>query len=154
MNIAIVGSRGYDGAHANSLIPRVVRRLIQVYGEFTLVSGGCPDGADTISEHAVRAIDGMPNPIIFLANSEKAKQAFGPVFRDRAFGRNKWIVDNAELCVAFFSGTYNPNAKNDGMKGGTLNTVNHAFRKGIKVQAYFAKSDRWVTYPAVEVTGL
>jgi len=142
MNIAFVGSRAFSDSE---LVRRSVEALRAKHGDFRLVSGGAK-GADSLGEHWARSLMPDQKPIIFLPNSEKAKQAFGESFRDRAFGRNKWIVDNAEICVAFFAGAT--------MTGGTLNTVNHAKRKGIPVFAYFAKVGRWETIPASTTTGL
>ena len=139
--IAIVGSREFKDA---TLMRRVVERLVQTHGEFTLVRGGAK-GADTLAQFACAAA-GLPKPIIFLPNREKAKQAFGSSFRDRAFGRNKWIVDHADICVAFFVGKT--------MTGGTLNTVNHARRKGITIYAYYVATESWETIPATVTTGL
>lgn len=141
-HIAFVGSRAFSDSE---LVRRSVEALIAKHGAFRLVSGGAK-GADSLSEHWALTLMPDQKPIIFLPNSEKAKQAFGDSFRDRAFGRNKWIVDNAKFVVAFFQGST--------MTGGTLNTVNHAKRQGKIVYAYFAKTGQWVTIPASEVTGL
>jgi predicted Rossmann fold nucleotide-binding protein DprA/Smf involved in DNA uptake len=142
INIAFVGSRQFTDA---TLVRRSVEALRAKHGDFRLVSGGAK-GADSLSEHAARALMPEQKPIIFLPNSEKAKQAFGSSFRDRAFGRNEWIVDNAEFVVAFFAG-----AK---PSGGTLNTVNHARRQGKMVYMYFAARGEWETIPATMTTGL
>jgi hypothetical protein len=135
-HIGIVGSRAFNDAR---LMERAVEALRKKHGPFRLVSGGAK-GADTLAEHACRAQMPDQQPIIFLPNSEKAKAAFGNSFRDRAFGRNEWIVDNSQFIVAFFAGA--------SMTGGTLNTVNHAKRQGKQIFAYFAKTGRWETIPA------
>ena len=142
LNIAFVGSRQFTDA---TLVRRSVEALRAKHGDFRLVSGGAK-GADSLAEHACRALMPEQRPIIFLPNSEKARQAFGESFRDRAFGRNKWIVDNAEFVVAFFAGAR--------PSGGTLNTVNHARRQGKTVYMYFAATGKWETIPPSTVTGL
>jgi len=142
MNIAFVGSRAFSDSE---LVRRSVEALRAKHGDFRLVSGGAK-GADSLGEHWARTLMPDQKPIIFLPNSEKAKAVFGDSFRDRAFGRNGWIVDNAEVVVAFFQGA--------AMSGGTLNTVNHAKRQGKMVYAYFAKTGQWVTIPAATTTGL
>jgi hypothetical protein len=141
-HIAFVGSRQFEDS---DLVRRSIEALRAKHGDFRLVSGGAK-GADSLSEHWARVLMPEQKPIIFLPNSEKAKQAFGDSFRDRAFGRNGWIVDNAQFVVAFFAGAE--------MTGGTLNTVNHAKRQGKKVYAYFAKTNSWVTIPASTTTNL
>lgn len=142
MNIAFVGSRAFSDSE---LVRRSIEALRAKHGDFRLVSGGAK-GADSLGEHWARALMPDQKPIIFLPNSEKAKQAFGSSFRARAFGRNEWIVDNAEFVVAFFAGA--------NMTGGTLNTVNHAKRQGKRVYAYFAATKTWRTIEESMVTGL
>lgn len=124
MNIGIVGSRQFFDS---TLMRSVIESLIKKHGPFTLVSGGAK-GADSIAHRqwleAMRDYEAT-YPIIHLPDTLKAHEAFGDVFRNRAFGRNKWIVDDSDRLVAFFV-TPQPS-------GGTLNTLNHARRKGIPI---------------------
>jgi predicted Rossmann fold nucleotide-binding protein DprA/Smf involved in DNA uptake len=116
---------------------RVVKALVEKHGPFTLVSGGAK-GADSMA--ALACLNGMqddqPVPIIFRPDDDDAFEAFGQSFRARAFGRNKWIVDNSDILVAFFV-TNEPS-------GGTLNTLNHARRKGIPIYFHLGPTDQWV----------
>jgi len=131
LSIGIVGSREFTD---QTLMRRVIKALVQKHGPFRLVSGGAK-GADSLAaeEHAANVPEG--GQTIHLPNHPDAYRAFGQNFRDRAFGRNAWIVRDSDFIVAFF---VTPE-----MKGGTLNTVNHARRSGKAVYAHMGDG-RWV----------
>lgn len=138
MRIGFVGSRQFRD---EALVARVVSRLHQIHGNYGFVSGGAK-GADTLSQNAYFQFmrdhlspDEMMGHIkVHYPDSQDAYEAFGKDFRARAFGRNKWIVDDADILVCFYS-TPEP-------KGGTLNTHNHARRKGIPIY-YFCPGKGW-----------
>lgn len=139
MRIGFVGSRKFQN---RALVSRVVARLHEIHGPFDFVSGGAK-GADSISQSVWFAAardwfqaEGVAEHLtIHYPDSGEAYREFGDNFRDRAFGRNKWIVDDADILVCFYA-TPEP-------KGGTLNTHNHARRKGIPI--YYHTTKGWRT---------
>lgn len=127
--IGIVGSREFCDAE---LMYATVVELAGKFPNFTLVSGGAK-GADTLAVQAYHrlndAFDCFSNaPVEYRLDAPEAFAAFGNDFRARAFGRNGWIVRDADIIVAFF---VTPNES-----GGTLNTCNQARRAGVPVMAH------------------
>lgn len=142
MRIGFVGSRQFQNV---ALVTKVMQRLYELHGPFDFVSGGAK-GADSISQsewfkmHRDKGdfqVEGIGEHLkIHYPDSDDAFGTFGPAFRDRAFGRNRWIVEDADMLVCFYS-TPEP-------KGGTFNTHNHARRKGIPIY-YYCPGKGWRT---------
>ena len=115
MNVAIVGSRGFED---RSIISDSIIRLAQKYPDLTIVSGGAR-GADTLGEEAARRLR-VP-VIVHLPDWA----TFG---KSAGFKRNDLIVRDADMVLAFFAP--GPRSK------GTSHTVAAAKIKGIPVHIY------------------
>jgi hypothetical protein len=132
-HIGIVGSRQFTDY---DLMVRVLDSLDARHPDgWTLVSGGAA-GADSLAESLFRQRHPSIEPIIHRLDSPEAYAAFGDGFRDRAFGRNGWIVRDSTYLIAFFV--------TDAPSGGTLNTLNQARRAGRLVHCHFPHGWRTV----------
>lgn len=105
-NIAVVGSRSFDDYE---LLANKLRQCLP----FVLVSGAA-SGADNLSEKF--ADEHNLRKIIFPAEWDKYGKRAG-------FIRNKMIVENADLVIAFW----------DGVSKGTKNTINLAKKNDVPV---------------------
>lgn len=108
MKVAVVGSRSFSNY---ALLETHLSQLTDVE---LLVSGGAR-GADRLGEEWARR-HGV-NTLIFKPDWKKHGKGAG-------FIRNRQIVGNADLVIAFW----------DGASRGTLHTVETARRQGVEVQ--------------------
>ncbi len=116
MNIAIVGSRGFEQRH---VIEQSIRRWMVLAPEgITIVSGGAR-GADSIGEQIAKELS-LPT-IIHLPDWNKFGKSAG-------FKRNALIVRDADVVLAFFA----PGPRSNG----TANTVASAKIAGKVVHVY------------------
>ena len=115
MNVAIVGSRGFED---EALIGRSIARLQQQHSDLVIVSGGAR-GADSIAERIARKWGVLT--LVHLPEWTRYGKSAG-------FRRNDLIVASADMVIAFFA---------DGPRSrGTANTVASAKVKGIPVHEY------------------
>lgn len=116
MNIAIVGSRDFTDEH---VIRSAIRRWMVLAPEgVTIVSGGAR-GADSIGEQIAKDLS-LPT-IIHLPDWQGGGRSAG-------FDRNKLIVRDADVVLAFFA----PGPRSNG----TAHTVAQAKIAGKKVFVY------------------
>lgn len=116
MNIAIVGSRGFENV---AIIRQAIRRWMVLAPEgVTIVSGGAR-GADSIGEMVAKELS-LPT-IVHLPDWEHKGKAAG-------YLRNLLIVRDADVVLAFFAD--GPRSK------GTSHTVAAAKIAGKKVYVY------------------
>lgn len=128
MNVAIVGSRGFDQPH---IIRNAVRRWMVLAPEgVTIVSGGAR-GADTMGGEVAKELS-LPT-IIHLPDWDR----FG---RSAGFRRNELIVADADVVLAFFA----PGP----LSNGTKHTVALAHKAGKPVFIYH--EGRWQDWPPTE----
>jgi len=85
------------------------------------INSGGADGADSLAE-----LYAKENSIEF-EKFEPDRKRYREIGNQIYFDRNKLIVDNSDIIVAFW----------DGKSTGTLNTVNYAKRDGKKVLVYW-----------------
>lgn len=115
MNIAIVGSRGFTN---RTVIEQAIRRwMVNSPEGVTIVSGGA-NGADSIGEAIAKDLS-LPT-IIHLPDWSQGRGA--------GFARNKLIVRDADVVLAFFA----PGPRSNG----TANTVAQAKIAGKRVFVY------------------
>ncbi|MFA5732015.1 MAG: SLOG family protein [Acidithiobacillus sp.] len=103
--IGIVGSRRRNASYDYKI---VLNKFLEMYQEGDIiVSGGCPEGADSFAEDIGRK-NGIPF-LIFPANWKKYGKSAG-------FVRNKDISDNSDILIACVA---------PDRKGGTENTIKY-----------------------------
>ena len=110
IRVAIVGSRGFSDSR---LLASTMCTVLEHYTITEVVSGGAR-GADTLGEQWAKA-HGIPTRV-FLPDWNR----FG---RSAGFRRNRDIIDNCELCVAFW----------DGESRGTKSSIDLAKQAGKRV---------------------
>jgi len=92
VRVAIIGSRGFDDPR---LVAGTMNTVLEKYEVTEVVSGGAR-GADTLGEQWAKA-HGIPTRI-FRADWDRYGKSAG-------FRRNHDIIENCDLCVAFWDGT-------------------------------------------------
>ena len=110
IRVAIVGSRGFSDSR---LLASTMCTVLEHYTITEVVSGGAR-GADTLGEQWAKA-HGIPTRV-FLPDWNR----FG---RSAGFRRNRDIIDNCDLCVAFW----------DGQSRGTKSSIDLAKQAGKRV---------------------
>ena len=110
IRVAIVGSRGFGDSR---LLASTMCTVLEHYTVTEVVSGGAR-GADTLGEQWAKA-HGIPTRV-FLPDWNR----FG---RSAGFRRNRDIIDNCDLCVAFW----------DGQSRGTKSSIDLAKQAGKRV---------------------
>jgi predicted Rossmann fold nucleotide-binding protein DprA/Smf involved in DNA uptake len=119
--VAIVGSRRRSTLRDRQIVIDLVELLVKAHGDVTIVSGGCPKGADAFAEEAAK-IFGLPM-IIHPVPRDPPIRSRGE-FAARAFARNEIVANDCDIMYAFVA---------PDRKGGTENTVEHGIRLGKKV---------------------
>ena len=114
MKIGIVGSRRSNSYFDNSVVMSIVKKAIDRYGSqnITVVSGGCPKGADFFAEKAADAL-GLQK-LIFPVERKDFPDKYS--FVREAFARNLKIAENSDIVFALV---------HSDRTGGTENTVSH-----------------------------
>lgn len=107
MKVAIIGSRSINNADVGKRIPP----------DTTLIISGGAVGIDTLAEKYADK-KGIEKMIIYPNYELYGKSA--PLIR------NKLIVDNADLVIAFW----------DGQSSGTAFTISYAKRRGVPCEVY------------------
>ena len=90
-HVAVIGSRGWKD---EELVDRFLDRLAARYGCFTLVTGGAT-GADTLARLYAEA---FRHPV------REIKPDYAKHGKGATFIRNKQIIGESDLCVAFWDG--------------------------------------------------
>jgi predicted Rossmann fold nucleotide-binding protein DprA/Smf involved in DNA uptake len=108
--VAVVGSRNYSNLSA------VKEFISQLPKGCTVISGGAR-GVDQMADHAAKE-QGIPT-VIYPANWEKFGKSAGII-------RNKQIVEQADVVVAFY----------DGSSRGTAHTISVARKLGKQIHIY------------------
>jgi predicted Rossmann-fold nucleotide-binding protein len=133
MKLAVVGSRAYTN---EKKVKRLLELYIKQYGfeNVTVVSGGCPDGADFLArkvalEMGLDYVEFPPkhrphNPYCILPPEEYNK----PYHVSNFFVRNSQIAEHCEHLVAFVVHGIKAN--------GTMDTYNKAKKLGKKCFLY------------------
>lgn len=114
--IGIVGSRRRKTLTDRKIVFRLVEFLAGS-GPFTIVSGGCPDGADAFAEEAA-GIFGLEK---LIHNIDRTGVDSRWEFTKRAYARNRKIAESSDeiYCLVHPDRT-----------GGTENTISHALDLG------------------------
>lgn len=107
MKIAIVGCRDWNKEDEIKIRDKI-KRCIDLLPKDTIVVSGGARGVDSWAANYAKEI-GLPAPQIFLPDYEKYGKA-------APFVRNKTIIENADLIIAFW----------DGKSKGTLHAINIA----------------------------
>lgn len=133
----IVGSRRRNTLHDRKIVFRLVEWLYQRAGSgLTIVSGGCPKGADAFAEEVA---DLHVPPIakqIYPIDKEGIASRWE--FTERAFARNRLVAqDSTELYPLVHSDR----------TGGTENTVGHALKLKVPV---FLVNDQGEVYLSLD----
>jgi len=115
--VLVTGSRTWDDVW---VIREALENAARLYGDFILVSGACPTGADRIAENIWYELAGVDRVEQHPADWERYGNRAG-------FLRNEEMVNlGADLCLAF--------VKNNSR--GALMTINMAEKAGIPVWYY------------------
>lgn len=149
MRVAIVGSRGYPD---RGRVARFVHALAAKHPGAVVVSGGARD-VDTWAEQAARNVGlavvsyrphefeameggklfsietvthGQAAQELVVAKHRRINPPCFPSFRQAAFARNGWIVEDAEQVVAFWNGS----------SSGTADTLERARLAGVPRHVY------------------
>lgn len=104
MHIGFIGSRDFSD---RVLATHVVSFFQNRFGNFTCVSGGAK-GADTICADICEQLT-KQKPLIFIPDWKQFGRAAGMI-------RNREIVDNSEILIAFW----------DGKSKGTKDSINYS----------------------------
>lgn len=125
MRVAIVGSRRRNTLADLRIVTDLVERLVAQHGKITIVSGGCPRGADNFAEQAARI---FTLPVIV----HRIPPGSGTMweFTRRAHSRNELIARDADEIYALV---------HPDRTGGTENTVAHGLR--LKKPVYLVLED-------------
>ena len=107
MRIAIIGSRGFNDYE-------LVKTTLEKYEDVSLVVSGGAKGADLLGERWAKE-KGIPTKI-FIPDWDKHGKSAGYI-------RNKDIVANADLVIAFW----------DGISKGTKHSMNIATDTGVEL---------------------
>jgi len=110
MNIAIIGSRNITKLNLVKYLPK----------DISLIVSGGAKGIDALAEQYADK-NGIPK-LIFLPDYKRHGK-IAPLIR------NKQIVDNADIVIAFWDGT----------SRGTKFTIDYANKCGKKIVVHFAK---------------
>jgi len=101
MHVAVVGSRNF--APMRNMVPLLETFRSDIFGDFTLVSGGA-EGVDKAAEKWAKSV-GLPTKI-FPADWERDGKRAGVM-------RNGAIISNAQAVIVFW----------DGVSTGTLDSI-------------------------------
>lgn len=130
MKIAVIGSRTFLDKDL------LFKTLDMIKGKTVIVSGGAP-GADRLAEHYAETV-GLAKEIYkaewnnLLHPEAVVRFKYGREYDANAgFRRNKTIVDNADLVVAFW----------DGKSKGTKNSLEYAKKMGKNVKVILFKKE-------------
>jgi hypothetical protein len=124
MNVAVVGSRKFKD---ENFLRGKLNELYRLIGKFTVVTGGA-EGADSMAIRWANSHQaGMPVPEVFPAEWDDLSHPDALIKMNRSgreydaragFRRNQYIVDAADLVVAFIN--------KDDLTPGTADTVKRA----------------------------
>ena len=123
--IGIVGSRRRATLTDRKIVFRLVEWLAG-RGPFTIVSGGCPDGADAFAEEAA-GIFGLEK---LIHNIDRTGADSRWEFTKRAYARNRKIVESSDEIYCLV---------HPDRKGGTENTIQHA--RDLRKRIFLVESD-------------
>ena len=95
----MAGSRDWEGIYGESRIVAVLNQVLALADalgrELTIVHGGCPTGADAITDRWCRRREDQVRLEAYPANWQWRRKGAGPV-------RNKDMVERgADMCLAF-----------------------------------------------------
>lgn len=95
----MAGSRDWEGIYGESRIVAVLNQVLALADalgrELTIVHGGCPTGADAITDRWCRRREDQVKLEAYPANWQWRRKGAGPV-------RNKDMVERgADMCLAF-----------------------------------------------------
>lgn len=134
MNIAVVGSRKFKNYE---YMKEILDRVLAKYGPFTLVSG-MADGADSLAIAWYARTGSLPQPIYHPAKWGDVDRPGAVIKMDKhgepydaaaGFYRNQFIVDDADVVIAFMD--------KDNPTSGTSDTIKKAKKKGIPVYIFW-----------------
>ena len=99
MRVIVAGSRDWEGIYGESRIVAVLNQVLALADalgrELTIVHGGCPTGADAITDRWCRRREDQVKLEAYPANWQWRRKGAGPV-------RNKDMVERgADMCLAF-----------------------------------------------------
>jgi len=123
VNVGIVGSRARTAPEDKERTRVALLELLDEFGKenVTIVSGGCPDGADQFAEQFA-AEYGLPKIIHHPDKSKlraKARWAYAEIYH----ARNTFVARDAEVLIAVI---------NKGKEGGTEHCVREFLKMGKK----------------------
>lgn len=123
MRIGIVGSRKRSSKEDESFVFSIVQKALDEYGhhQLTIVSGGCPVGADAFAE---RAADYYGVSILVHYPQRHPKPTNKSEAVDRFYIRNKKIANDSDVLYCLVS---------PDRTGGTENTIKYAIELGKKI---------------------
>lgn len=121
--LGVVGSRRRNSPRDKLILREFLRRAKEKFPGLTLVSGGCPKGADRFAEEIAEEL----NLEIKIHYPDKSKLPSNPEkyhFAQINYARNTFIAEDCEVLVALVA---------DDRKGGTEDTIKKAEKMGKKV---------------------
>lgn len=111
MKVAIIGSRTFTDYEK---FKEKINELISLVDVFPVILTGDADGADALArKYADRSGFDL---IVFKPINRYVKDAYNLLANDCYYARNKQMVDNCDILIAFW----------DGESGGTKMTINYA----------------------------
>ena len=121
IKIGIVGSRRRNSSSDFKLLYKKINELINKYGteNITLISGGCPQGADHFAEIINEEIN-LPNKMIIhypdknKLDSRLVKTNIRAAYAIINYARNTLIAEDSEILIAMVASD---------RKGGTEDTI-------------------------------
>lgn len=128
MKIGIVGSRTFADI---GFVERVVRRLLERFGDVVVVTGGAR-GADQLAEAVARKLCASPPEIHYPKWATHGRTA--------GLVRNQQIVNASDEVVALW----------DGYSRGTIDTVRRAIAANKPVWLYNGSIGRWMSREEVD----
>jgi hypothetical protein len=119
--LAVIGSRSFN---YQDRVWEYLDKVLEKTENLSLVSGACPQGADALAESWAKR-RGVPI-LLYPADWSKGKGA--------GFARNQKIVKAADVVVCFWDGT----------SKGTVDSIERAWRLGIKVMVSTPQNPKMV----------
>lgn len=142
MRLAIVGSRNFGN---EKLVRMAVRYACQIFAEDVEIVSGGAKGPDAWSVDEFKKLTGRPGKVFPVKSSNMGhtvdKSEWMKDFRDRAFARNKEIVDNADAVLAFWTID----------STGTANTVTYAKLKDVPTKVFGSDSAEEKVLKAIKI---
>jgi len=123
LKLGVVGSRRRNSLRDKRILKEFLKKARIKFPTLTLVSGGCPKGADHFAEELSEELN-IPIIIHYPDRSKLPENPDRHHFAIINYARNTLIAEDCEVLVALVA---------DDRKGGTEDTIKKATKLGKKV---------------------